>query len=109
MSSKMITTMRLFLISCVALVSSSCSRADIGGQEAEHNRLTAAEVDAGWQLLFDGETTNATATTPFPIGAYSACELPVAPPNLLLTEIVVTPMTPLYSQPYPLWKVTDLL
>jgi hypothetical protein len=54
----MITTMRLFLISCVALVGSNCGRADIGGQEAEHNTLSAAEVEAGWQLLFDGETTS---------------------------------------------------
>jgi len=58
MSSKMGTTMRLFLISCVALVGSSCGRADGGEQPAEHNRLTAAEEDAGWQLLFDGETTD---------------------------------------------------
>jgi len=58
MSSKMITTMRLFLISCVALVGSSCGRADSGEQPAEHNRLTAAEEAAGWQLLFDGETTD---------------------------------------------------
>jgi predicted extracellular nuclease len=39
----------------------------------------------------DGETTNATAATPFPIGAYSACQLPQPAPDLLLSEIVVTP------------------
>jgi predicted extracellular nuclease len=38
-----------------------------------------------------GETDNASATTPFPVGAYSACELPVPTPDVLLSEIVVTP------------------
>jgi len=39
----------------------------------------------------DGETSNGTAATPFPIGAYSACELPVPSPDVLLSEVVVTP------------------
>jgi hypothetical protein len=39
----------------------------------------------------DGETSNAGATTPFPIGAYSSCELPEPTPDVLLSEIVVTP------------------
>jgi predicted extracellular nuclease len=42
----------------------------------------------------DGETTNATATTPFPIGAYSSCtaaEPPEPVADVLLSEIVVTP------------------
>ncbi len=42
----------------------------------------------------DGETTNSTATTPFPIGTFSACsgsEPPVPAADLLLSEIVVTP------------------
>ena len=39
----------------------------------------------------DGESSNGTAITPFPIGAYSACELPEPAPDLLLSEIVVTP------------------
>ena len=42
----------------------------------------------------DGETTNATATTPFPIGSYSSCtgaEPPVPATDVLLSEIVVTP------------------
>jgi len=39
----------------------------------------------------DGETSNGTATTPFPIGAYSACTLPVPSPDVLLSELVVTP------------------
>ena len=39
----------------------------------------------------DGETSNGTAATPFPIGAYSACTLPEPTPNILLSEIVVTP------------------
>ncbi len=52
-------------------------------------------VLANWSFsgpnALDGETTNGTAATPFPIGAYSACELPVPAPDLLLSEIVVTP------------------
>jgi predicted extracellular nuclease len=39
----------------------------------------------------DGETTNGTATTPFPIGSYSSCELSAPAPELLLSEVVVTP------------------
>ena len=42
----------------------------------------------------DGETSNGTATTPFPIGTFSACsgsEPPVPAADLLLSEIVVTP------------------
>jgi len=35
----------------------------------------------------DGETSNATAATPFPIGAYSACALPVAVPDVVINEI----------------------
>ncbi|MEE8522911.1 MAG: lamin tail domain-containing protein, partial [Thermoanaerobaculia bacterium] len=52
-------------------------------------------VLANWSFsgpnALDGETSNATAATPFPIGAYSACELPEPVPDLLLSEIVVTP------------------
>ena len=48
-----------------------------------------------WSLsgpnALDGESSNGTAATPFPIGAYSACELAEPPPDLLLSEIVVTP------------------
>jgi predicted extracellular nuclease len=39
----------------------------------------------------DGETTNDTAVTPFPIGAYSSCTPSVPAPDLLLSEVVVTP------------------
>ena len=42
----------------------------------------------------DGETTNATATTPFPIGSYASCtgsEPPAPVADILLSEIVVTP------------------
>lgn len=39
----------------------------------------------------DGETSNGSAATPFPIGSYSACELAVPPPDVLLSEVVVTP------------------
>ena len=37
----------------------------------------------------DGETSNATATTPFPIGAYSACELTTTPPvtSVIINEV----------------------
>ncbi|MDX1517856.1 MAG: lamin tail domain-containing protein [Woeseiaceae bacterium] len=52
-------------------------------------------VLANWTFsgpnALDGETSNAGAATPFPIGAYSACELPVPTPDVLLSEIVVTP------------------
>ena len=52
-------------------------------------------VPANWAYsgpnALDGETSNDTAATPFPIGAYSSCELPVPAPDLLLSEIVVTP------------------
>ena len=39
----------------------------------------------------DGETSNGTATTPFPIGSYSSCTLPEPSPDILLSEVVVTP------------------
>jgi predicted extracellular nuclease len=52
-------------------------------------------VLANWSFsgpnALDGETSNATATVPFPIGAYSACELPEPAADILLSEIVVTP------------------
>jgi len=39
----------------------------------------------------DGETSNASAATPFPVGSYASC-IPSEPtPNVLLSEIVVTP------------------
>ncbi len=55
-------------------------------------------VLANWSFsgtnALDGETTNAGAATPFPIGTYSACT-PSEPsdpvPDVLLSEIVVTP------------------
>jgi len=39
----------------------------------------------------DGETTNATAATPFPAGSFASCSPSVPTPNILLSEIVVTP------------------
>ena len=55
----------------------------------------SAFVLANWSFsgpnALDGETSNGTASTPFPIGAYSACELPEPAPDILLSEIVVTP------------------
>ncbi len=38
-----------------------------------------------------GESSNGTAAVPFPIGAYSDCTLPVPTPDVLLSELVVTP------------------
>jgi len=52
-------------------------------------------VLANWSFsgpnALDGETSNGTAVTPFPIGAYSACTLPEPTPDVLLSEMVVTP------------------
>ncbi|MCZ6916826.1 MAG: DUF1080 domain-containing protein [Gemmatimonadetes bacterium] len=50
---------RFAACSAAALVAAAC----VGGGDAvagqqEHNTLTAAERAAGWQLLFDGTTTN---------------------------------------------------
>ncbi len=39
----------------------------------------------------DGAASNGAAAVPFPIGAYSACTLPVPTPDVLLSELVVTP------------------
>ena len=54
-----------------------------------------AFVIANWTFsgpnALDGESSNGTATTPFPIGAYSACTPSVPVPELLLSEVVVTP------------------
>ncbi len=35
----------------------------------------------------DGETSNDTATTPFPIGAYSSCALPPVVPDVVINEV----------------------
>jgi len=52
-------------------------------------------VLANWSFsgpnALDGETSNGTAAIPFPIGAYSACEPAVPTPDVLLSEVVVTP------------------
>jgi len=52
-------------------------------------------VLASWSFsgtnALDGETTNGSAATPFPIGNYSACSLPEPAPDVLLSEIAVTP------------------
>jgi len=42
----------------MALAASSCGGSDAEETLAAHNTLSAAEVEAGWQLLFDGETTS---------------------------------------------------
>ena len=46
----------------------------------------APSFSANWSFsgpnALDGESNNATAATPFPIGAFSACELPVPVPDL---------------------------
>jgi len=52
-------------------------------------------VLANWSFsgpnALDGETTNATAATPFPIGAYSSCELLAAVPEIVINEIMQNP------------------
>ena len=55
-------------------------------------------VLANWSFsginALDGETTNDTAATPFPIGSYASCtavEPPEPTADILLSEIVVTP------------------
>ena len=55
-------------------------------------------VIANWSFsginALDGETTNDTAATPFPIGSYASCtatEPPEPAADILLSEIVVTP------------------
>ncbi len=50
---------RFAACSAAALVAAACAGGGdaVAGQQ-EHNTLTAAERAAGWQLLFDGTTTN---------------------------------------------------
>jgi hypothetical protein len=45
------------LISAIALVGWACSGGETTEEPSGPNTLTTAERDAGWQLLFDGETT----------------------------------------------------
>jgi hypothetical protein len=46
--------MRRLLVPAVILCLAASGR---GGDDAKHNRLTQKEIDEGWILLFDGETT----------------------------------------------------
>ena len=56
-----------------------------------------------------GETSNGTAATPFPIGGYSACEAAVAAPDLLISEIAVTPTSGEFIEIYnPTAAAVDL-
>ncbi len=52
-------------------------------------------VPGSWSFsginALDGETSNSSASTPFPVGQYSSCSLPEPKADLLLSEIVVTP------------------
>jgi predicted extracellular nuclease len=52
-------------------------------------------VFANWTFsgpnALDGESSNGTAATPFPIGVYSSCTPSVPVPDLLLSEVLVTP------------------
>ena len=52
-------------------------------------------VLANWNFsgpnALDGETSNGTAAKPFPIGSYSSCATSAPAPDLLLSELVVTP------------------
>ena len=58
MASNMMNVMRSILFASMALAASSCGGSDAEETLAAHNTLSAAEVEAGWQLLFDGETTS---------------------------------------------------
>ncbi len=50
---------------------------------------------ANWSFsgpnALDGETSNATATTPFPIGDYPACSLTEPAPEIVINEIMQNP------------------
>ncbi len=47
-----------FTAASVALLSTACGDPDEQSIPTPHNTLTAAEAEAGWILLFDGQTTN---------------------------------------------------
>jgi len=61
------------------------------GTGPDGSTFTIANWSFSGPNALDGETSNNTAATPFPIGAYSACTLPEPSPDLLLSELVVTP------------------
>ncbi len=66
----------------------------VDGTGPDDNFFAIANWSFSGPNALDGETSNAGAATPFPIGAYASCELGDPPeplPDLLLTEIVVTP------------------
>ena len=54
------------------------------------NAFTIGNWSFSGPNALDGETSNATATTPAPIGTYAACTPSVPAPDLLLSEVVVT-------------------
>ena len=58
MSSKLMNVVRLVMLASVAVSAWSCSGSAAADMQTAHNTLSAAEVEEGWQLLFDGETTS---------------------------------------------------
>ena len=56
MSSKLMSAMKSSFLMGVALAVSNCGGSEVVDTPAAHNTLSSAEVDAGWQLLFDGES-----------------------------------------------------
>lgn len=53
-----VTAMSMILLNCGDAATSSSNEETKEPTEKEHNTLTDEEVDEGWELLFDGETTN---------------------------------------------------
>jgi hypothetical protein len=60
------------------------------GTGPDGNAFTIGNWSFSGPNALDGETSNATATTPVPIGTYTACTPSVPAPDLLLSEVVVT-------------------
>ncbi len=52
------TNSMLSLLLVLGLVACAQPQQDTGSMEAEPNTLTQAEIDDGWMLLFDGESTD---------------------------------------------------
>lgn len=57
MSSNLMNVMKLALLVSVGVAVSSCGGSEAADMPAANNSLSSDEVEAGWQLLFDGETT----------------------------------------------------
>jgi hypothetical protein len=86
----------------------------INGDDAIELFMSGSVVDIFGEIDVDGtgqpgETSNDTATTPFPIGTYSSCTPVVSTPELLLSELVVTPTGGEFIEIYnPTAAVVDL-